>query len=148
MVPALALLALPAAGGESRAQMGVTASVMPRTSIRFDVPARLVLTRADLQRGLLPPQPVRISAFSNTPHGLELTLRAPQGLFASLRVRGPGVDARLPGEGGAFAWRWQGRPGFQVPARVDLELTAELLPEAREGSFDWPVRLDGRALDQ
>jgi hypothetical protein len=148
ILPALFALALPAAGGETHAQMGVFASVLPRTDIRIDVPTRLKLTRADLSRGLLAPQALRVSAWSNTPHGLELTLHAPEGLFTSLRVSGPGVDARLPGEGGSFVWRWEGRPGFRDPARVDLKLTAELAPTARIGSFDWPLHLAGRALDQ
>jgi hypothetical protein len=148
ILPALVALALPAAGGESHANLGVFAAVLPRTEIRIDVPEQLVVTSADLRRGTLPAQPFHVSAWSNTPHGLELTLQAPEGLFASLHVQGPGVDARLPGAGGAFAWRWQGRPGFRDPASVDLKLTAQLLPGAPIGRFVWPVHVAGRALDQ
>lgn len=148
VLPALVSLALPAAGGESHAKLGVAAAVLPRTEIRIDLPRLLVVTGADLRRGMLTPQPVRVSAWSNTPHGLELTLQAPEGLFASLHVEGPGVDAVLPGEGGAFAWRWPRRPGFQFPASIELKLTAELLPGTPAGSFNWPVLVAGRALDQ
>jgi hypothetical protein len=148
VLPVLVWLALPAAGGESHSRLGIAAAVLPRTDIRIDMPTRLVVTSADLRRGRLAPQSLRISAWSNSPHGLELTLFAPGGLFAALHVEGPGVDARLPGEGGSFAWRWQERPGFQVPASVDLKLTAELMPGAPAGSFDWPVHLAGRALAQ
>lgn len=147
-MPALVSLALPATGSESQANLGVFAAVQPRTDIRIDMPERLVVTPADIRRGRLSPQLLRVSAWSNTPHGLELTLHVPEGLFASLHVEGPGVDARLPGEGGAFAWRWQQRPGFRIPASVDLKLSAELLPGTSAGSFSWPLGLAGRALDQ
>jgi len=148
ILPAVVCLALPAAGSESHAKLGISAAVLPRTDIRIDMPQRLVVTAADLKRGRLPPQSLRVSAWSNAPHGLEITLQAPVGFFASVHVEGPGVDATLPGEGGAFAWRWQERPGFDAPASVDLKLTARLLPGTPTGSFDWPVSVAGRALDQ
>lgn len=148
ILPAVICLALPAAGGESHARLGVYAAVLPRTDIRIDMPQRLVVTASDLKRGQLSAHSLRVSAWSNTAHGLELILQAPEGLFASLRVEGPGVDAELPGGGGAFAWRWQARPGFQAPASIDLKMTARLLPGTPKGSFDWPMHLAGRALDQ
>jgi hypothetical protein len=149
ILPALCSLALPAAAGDSQARMGVYAAVLPRTEVQIETPAALVLTTADVQRGsLLLPEPVRVKAYSNTRHGLELELQAPPGLFATLRVQGPGVDARLPGEGGSFVWRWEAKPGFQVPATVELRLSAELLSSTPTGRFDWPLHLAGRALAQ
>jgi hypothetical protein len=149
ILPALCALALPAAAGDSQARMGVYASVSPRTDVRIESPASLVLTAADVRRGsLLLPDPVRIRAYSNTRHGLELELHAPPGLFAALRVQGPGVDARLAGEGGSFVWRWDSKPGFQVPATLELRLSADLLPATPTGRFDWPLHLAGRALAQ
>ena len=148
---AAALSLLPPAidAAERQAFMPVRATVQPRTDLNVQAPATLAISAADLVRGSHEPaQPLRIRAYSNSTHGLELELQAPPGMFARLRVQGTGIDATLPGEGGSFVWRWAQRPGFATPATVDLRLSFALLKSTPAGQQGWPLRLTGRPLSQ
>jgi hypothetical protein len=148
---AAALSLLPPAidGAERLAFMPVRATVQPRTELEVQAPARLAISAADLARGShQPTQSVQIRAYSNSTHGLELELQAPPGMFAQLRIQGPGIDATLPGEGGSIAWRWAQRPGFATPATLDLWLSFALLQSTPAGHQDWPLRITGRPLLQ
>lgn len=143
----LAGLPLLASGDAARDVMGVTAAVLPRTALDVAAPAALTVTPTDRVAGRVR-EPLRIAALSNTREGLELSLQAPAGLFTAMRVRGPGIDARLSGEGGQLAWRWNARPAAGEPARLELQVEFELDPALAAGSYAWPLLVAGRALDQ
>ena len=149
LVLAAGLLAATGHGGESRGFMQVRAAVLPRADIRVQAPASLTVSTADLQRGTASAaQPLQIRAWSNASHGLELDLQAPEGMFATLRVQGPGIDATLPGSGGSLAWRWSQRPGFAVPATLDLRVSFVAADSLQAGTYSWPVRINARPLAQ
>lgn len=145
----LGVLPVLAAGDQARVPMVVRAAVLPRTDLTVLAPPTLVVDRPGRRAG----QPdaaatVELRAYSNVPQGLEVRLVAPEGLFRALHVQGPGVQAVLPGDGGSFAWRWAGKPGFQSPASLRLTLGFELVDGAPPGEIAWPVRISGEALAQ
>jgi hypothetical protein len=148
---ALAAASLPvlAGGDQVRSSLQVRAAVMTHTRIEVHAPRSLTISPADRARGAVESAaPLQVRAFSNTPHGLELELQAPPGMFRTMHVTGAGIDAHLEGAGGTLAWRWSGKPGFSEPATVELQIAFELDSGTNAGAYDWPLRVSGRALVQ
>lgn len=138
----LATLIVPvSATGSARAdaEFGVSARVLPRTTLRvLSAPLDLVVSARDVRQAYVDVgQPTRVEVFNNNPQGYMLLVTSKMPGVTALIVREAGVQVTLVGEGGAIPER--GVVGAHMP--ISLAYRFVLGPQMEPGRYPWPVQL-------
>lgn len=128
---ALAWLAGSAWAQASTQAVVVQAAVMARTSVQVQgAPASIEVSERDIQRGFVEaPHPVTLAVHSNVSSGVALHFHCAGEIALQAVVEGEGVGMPL-----LLAWQRQ-------PRQVQLKIRFLLSPQARAGSYPWPLRV-------
>jgi hypothetical protein len=145
LVSLVALLYGPITEAAAQARFAVSAHVQAVATLTLAAqPAALVLTEEDIRRGAVAiREPTVLLLHSNSAQGVALDIGASLKLFTAVRVQGLDGDATLSGEGGTLTHRW----AAPMPLPLSLTFTLYLKPDAKAGTYPWPLALSVRALE-
>ena len=141
-VPILALATVVAVQGEaSQAPFVVRATVPPRVMLEpVDAPARLHLSRADIERGYKDVA-ARYVVRQNTDRGWLLRLTPRLGITRQVEVRGLSAPVVLHDEGVEVY-----QPRTTGPRPLAVEYRFLLRPDALPGSYELPIHVSASPL--
>ena len=139
-----ALVVGPAGGGQTRAQLAVSAAVLPVARIeQSSLPYELLLSADELRRGYVDvPQPTSLLVNSNSATGFELDVIALNPMISNIVVAGLESPQVLGAEGGTLVQRWSGPQSRRLNLRFRIMLAPGTLP----GRYAWPLQLSVRPL--
>jgi len=142
---ALALAALPCtfcalAAGDL--QMPVSARIAKHVRVQvLSQPQTVEVTAADVARGFVEaPQRVQMAVQSNTQDGYSLAFTKHAGFVRQARVSGLGAgEMQLQGDMLATTRPAAGRGVYREV--LEMAFRFELSPEARQGTYPWPIQV-------
>jgi hypothetical protein len=143
---ALLLLCANATADEVRAQIGVSARVMPVASLQWlGATPTLRISTADVARGSVTiSQAAQLRVSSNSRVGYAIDVQPRLTIFSAIIINGLPAPAHLGPQGGAITRRW---PGNQRDEDLQLYFSFQLTPETAPGDYPWPVALQVRPLE-
>jgi hypothetical protein len=123
----------------SSADVVVSASVLPRATVTVEAhPGTLVLSETDVRRGFVDlPNASRIRVRTNSPGGYLLAFAIDSDIVAGVVLDGAGGRIQLSGGGGLVPRPYPGPLAFVS----ELGYRFLLSPDARPGTYPWPVAL-------
>jgi hypothetical protein len=138
LVLALALSRLPAAAGESKGMMPVSATVLAYSRVSLmHVPDSLVINSDDIRRGFVEvEEATALSIRSNNPKGHLLTLAAESPWLEGIQVRSAQGVARFGPQGGSIAF-----PLAAEHHPLSFGVRFLLSAQARAGVYAWPLSI-------
>lgn len=128
------------------AQIRVSATILPRVSLRvlYQQPV-LTIRPEDVARGFVEAAAAsRIAVQDNSPKGYLLVFErtgGPERPVERVSIRGLGTEIEVDPEGGFVA-----RPHAAGPLSAELTYRFSLSPDARPGTYPWPLSLSVRPL--
>lgn len=134
----------PAAGGQTRAQLPVSATVLAVARLeQTSAPYELQLSDAELRQGYVDaPLPTSLVVHSNSAAGFQLDVIALSPMIGNIVVEGLDSPQVLGAEGGTLVQRWTGPQS----RRLTLRFRIILAPGTAPGRYAWPLRLSVRPL--
>lgn len=138
---ALGLMAVSQGAAADELRLGVRATIAKRATLKvLAQPQAVVITAADIARGWVDvPGSAHVTIRSNSPAGYMLVFASEGDFVQNMRVRGVGHDVQMGAGGGIVP---QSGPAHGVThATLQLGFRFELAPNAREGTFAWPVQM-------
>ena len=126
------------------AAMPVSVTVIAHAKIQSNYQAtQLSISKSDVERGVVDiPAASRFSVTSNSRSGYLLEFDPIGNIFESVQIGGLGNNVQLDADGGSIVRRGS------MPSNQSYELSFRftLRPDAKPGSYPWPLLLSARAL--
>ncbi len=137
MLPVLAGSALAAGASQP---LVVRATVAARTSVQVEnAPSRLNVSADDIRRGFVDAEhPITLAVHTNVPSGVMLHFLCAGDQAVQALVEGMGAGLSAAGSPMLLAWQRQ-------PRQLMLRVRFLLSPQARPGSYPWPLRVSAAA---
>ena len=130
-------------GADTRGLLPVSATVMPYARLTaVAAPTRFAVSAEDLARGYVDVVEPTTFAVAHNTRGYVLEVYALLPIAAAIDVYGLPQQVRLSGSGGSIENRATGA----ISERVALTYRVVLGPDARTGTYPWPLQLAVRPL--
>lgn len=138
---ALGISAMSAGAAADELRLAVRATIAKRATLQvLAQPSSVVITEQDIARGYVQvPGRAQVSIRSNSPAGYMLVFASESDFVRHIRVSGLGHDVQIGAGGGVVPQR--GAAQGVTQATLELGFRFELAPDARQGTFAWPVQL-------
>lgn len=138
---ALGLAAMPQGAAADQLKLPVSATIAKRATLKvLAQPATVVISADDIARGYVEvASRAQVSIRSNSPRGYMLVFANEGDFLRQMRVRGLGNEIQV-GPGGGIVPQGASAQGV-TQATLELGFRFELNPNARQGTYAWPVQI-------
>lgn len=135
------VIAVPQLAAADQLKLPVSATIAKRATLKvLAQPATVVISAADIARGYVDvPGRAQVAIRSNSPQGYMLVFANDGDFVRHTRVRGLGNEIQI-GPGGGIVPQGGSAHGV-TQATLELGFRFELDPNARQGTYSWPVQI-------